>query len=1127
MRNIIQTSFKTFKAANLESQFTLSHIPEGLKPFLLAYYYQEWGSSLVFVTQDNAAAEQYETMLKDLGVPSASLPYYEILPYENESIPEKIIHKRLATLKAIQEGIKRVYFVPVRSLLFPVIKPEHFTNQVLLLKIGESIKRNTLLETLVELGYERVPHVSRVGEYALRGEVFDIFPLYAENPLRFELFDEEIEKIKNFDLLTQTSLPQSEKKEVRIHALREFFLSRPLLEELLAKLSQEFPPALIASFREYAQHGSHDINYLPFFSKGYGLPHFFRDSEHDFTVVVEHLPNLEAQERTFTREIKELYYSSFNLNKVKAHPADYSLSLASQLEMAPQKVTWDILHANQAGFFVNSLFTATPSYQGRIELFRQHQKDWEGYSIQIGCYYEGQQERIRDIFPELDTVLSLSLESGFINHKEKLVFILEQELFGKKYLTHRKKNILLNSSPIDSFSDLERGDYVVHINHGVGRYEGMEKLSVLGKNKDYIKISYADENTLYVPVEQVFLIHKYLGGEGTQPRLDTLGGKNWEKRKERVRARIEAMAEELAILYEKRRQLKGFQYPVDTRWQHEFEAGFPYEETPDQLQAILDIKADMESPAPMDRLVCGDVGYGKTEVAMRAAFKAVGSGKQVAVLVPTTLLAEQHYQTFCERFDNFALSIKMLSRLVSAAEEKKVLSGLSSGTVDIVIGTHKILSEKIIFKDLGLLIVDEEQRFGVRHKERVKQMKASIDVLTLSATPIPRTLYMGLSNLRDMSLITTPPVSRMPIKTHVMPFNDNVLKQAVERELDRGGQVFIIHNRVKTIEQFAQMLRGILPQARIAIGHGQMTPQEMENVFLDFMAGSFDILLSTTIVENGIDIPNANTIIIDRPELLGLSELYQLRGRVGRSDRQGYAYLFYDPVQGLNIKVQRRLEVIEEYTDLGSGFKIAMKDLEIRGAGNVLGEEQNGFIADVGMDLYARIMREAVQKVKGLIHQEELEPLMDLSFNGFIPDGYIEEEKERFSIYRMIMRASKILEIDELTRQIQDRYGKFPESVEDLLLASRIKVLCKNLGIKELKEQKDFFQLEFIQQHKMNPARLAGLIQSGSAQLVSQGLRLKKSALARENTLNDMLEFLGTLVIPGSEFKHENKPDQA
>ncbi|HEX3031832.1 MAG TPA: transcription-repair coupling factor, partial [Bacillota bacterium] len=611
----------------------------------------------------------------------------------------------------------------------------------------------------------------------------------------------------------------------------------------------------------------------------------------------------------------------------------------------------------------------------------------------------------------------------------------------------RKAGSKRTGSKLEPFVELKVGDYIVHVNHGVGVYQGVHKLDAAGIQKDYLLIKYSGEDKLYVPTDQVSMIQKYLGGEGHRPRLSKLGGNEWAKVKSRVKESVQAMAGDLIKLYASRQALPGYRYSPDTVWQQEFEEAFPYEETPDQLQAAAEIKGDMEMPKPMDRLLCGDVGYGKTEVAIRAAFKAVNEGKQVAVLVPTTILAQQHYNTFRERFADYPVSIEMLSRFRSAREQKQTLTKLAQGQLDLIIGTHRLVQEDINFKDLGLLIVDEEQRFGVAHKERLKQLRNSVDVLTLSATPIPRTLHMSLIGARDMSLLETPPEERYPVQTYVVEFNYQTVRDAVLRELNRGGQVYFVHNRVLDIDRTAEKLQEVIPEARIAIAHGQMREDLLERVMLDFMEGEYDILVCTTIIETGLDIPNVNTMIIDEADYLGLSQLYQLRGRVGRSSRRAYAYLTYRKDKVLTEVAEKRLQAIREFTEFGSGFKIAMRDMEIRGAGNVLGPEQHGHIMAVGFEMYCRLLEESVQELQGTAPAPKVEPTVEIPVDAYIDNAYIPDQTAKMEMYRKIVLSQEPGSIEDVYDELVDRFGDPPQVVLNLLDIARIRIGCLELGL--------------------------------------------------------------------------------
>ncbi|HEY8496257.1 MAG TPA: transcription-repair coupling factor, partial [Limnochordales bacterium] len=650
------------------------------------------------------------------------------------------------------------------------------------------------------------------------------------------------------------------------------------------------------------------------------------------------------------------------------------------------------------------------------------------------------------------TVITSGLSAGCELPELKLLLLTELETFGQRKTRRAARPRTTAGARL---GDLKVGDLVVHVNHGIGRYMGVETLEIGGVHKDYLVVQYAGEDKLYVPTEQVGLLQKYIGVEGQEPRLSRLGGGDWARLKKRVSESVKELAQGLLKLYAEREALPGYAFSPDTVWQQQFEEAFPYEETPDQLRAIEEIKADMERPRPMDRLLCGDVGFGKTEVAMRAAFKAVMDGKQVAVLVPTTILAQQHLRTFRDRFASYPVRIEALSRFQSPAEQSRILKGLASGTVDIVIGTHRLLSKDVQFKDLGLVIVDEEQRFGVAQKERLKELRRSVDVLTLSATPIPRTLHMALAGVRDMSLIETPPEDRFPIRTYVVEYNDELVREAILRELARGGQVYFVHNRVQDIERFGERLQDLVPEARIAIAHGQMDEDLLERVMLDFLNGEIDVLLCSTIIETGMDIANVNTLIVDEADRLGLAQLYQLRGRVGRSNRVAYAYFTYRRDKILTEDAEKRLQAIREFTELGSGFKIALRDLEIRGAGNLLGPEQHGHIASVGFELYCKLLEEAVREVKGEVVQEPPDPVIDLNVDAYVSDDYVPDTQRKVEIYKKVVGIRRAEDVADLQEELEDRFGPLPPPVRNLLAVARIKVLAKELTVASISGDKD------------------------------------------------------------------------
>jgi transcription-repair coupling factor (superfamily II helicase) len=721
------------------------------------------------------------------------------------------------------------------------------------------------------------------------------------------------------------------------------------------------------------------------------------------------------------------------------------------------------------------------SFFGNLAFFREELENLlkVGYRVFIFAEYEHQAERLAGLLRDLDVaVLPQGISRGFGIPAIKLLVVQENEIFGRKRRIPRSI-ATARSEAIDTFVDLSPGDYVVHVHHGIGLFNGIDRLKAAGQERDYIHLEFDAGEKVFLPIEQVNLIQRYVGQEGKHPRLDKLGGKGWQSKKERVKRSVEDMARRLVALYSARTTVKGFAFGPDTDWQSEFEARFPYQETADQLKAIDEVKLDMESPRPMDRLVCGDVGYGKTEVALRAAFKAVMGGKQVAYLAPTTILAEQHFETFQERFAGFPVSVEMLSRFRVRSEQRNVLGRLAEGRVDIVIGTHRLLQRDVHFKNLGLMIVDEEQRFGVRDKERLKELKTSVDCLTLTATPIPRTLHMALMRIRDMSIINTPPQNRFPIETFIQEFDEEVVARAVRQELERGGQVYYLHNRVQTIPRVEQFLTRLLPGARLAIAHGQMDGEELEEVMHRFIHGQTQVLLSTTIIENGLDIPNVNTIVIDRADMFGISQLYQLRGRVGRSDQPAFAYLFYPERRVISELAMKRLRIISDFTELGSGFKIAMKDLEIRGAGNLLGREQHGDILAVGLDMYLRLLEEAIEELRlqgGEKPEQPPEVYLELDYSGYIPDTYIQEPMEKMEVYKWIASIESEEELDVVQRRLEDRFGPMPEEVLSLFSLAEIRTLCRRLFVTSLKERKGEVVAEFSKVAELSVDRVLTLI---------------------------------------------------
>lgn len=740
------------------------------------------------------------------------------------------------------------------------------------------------------------------------------------------------------------------------------------------------------------------------------------------------------------------------------------------------------------------------SFFGNINYLKEqlNSLQQEKYHIYIFADNQNQALRINEIIKEFTEkksteifpveILPFSLTEGFRISSEKILVIQENGIFGRKRNTPKSVRSGTKSKAIDSFVELSPGDFVVHVNYGIGLFKGIERVKSLGTERDYIKLEYADQEFAFVPIEQVNMVQRYIGNENSKPKLDKIGSKTWNARKAKVQQKVQEIAEKLIDIYSKRQASKGFAFPKDTEWNLAFEAAFPYEDTPDQIVATQEIKSDMESLRPMDRLVCGDVGYGKTELAMRAAFKAVMGGKQVAFLAPTTILAEQHYENCLERFKNFPVHIAQLSRFISPSEQKKIIQALAQGKIDILIGTHRIIQKDVIFKDLGLLIIDEEQRFGVKDKEKLKSLKHNIDCLTLSATPIPRTLHMSLLKIRDMSLLTTPPQNRQAIETTIQAYDEKKVANAIRAEVSRGGQVFYLHNRVETLEETRHKLEQLVPEMMIDVAHGQMSSDELDDIFRRFKLGGFQVLVATTIIENGIDIPNVNTIIIDRADMYGISQLYQLRGRVGRSGKKAYAYLFYPENKSLSEVAMKRLQVISNFTELGSGFKIAMKDMEIRGAGNLLGKDQSGEVYAVGFEMYLNLLNAAIEKLTNSHWQENPEVFLELEYSGFIPNEYINDAQIKMEMYKKIAGIKNQEELDAVWNELFDRFGPIPDEVASLLSIAKIRIICNKLLISSLKEKRGEVHIEFSDIYKVNVNKIMNLIRTsgGRVKLNSQ-----------------------------------------
>jgi transcription-repair coupling factor (superfamily II helicase) len=1060
--------------------------------------------------------------------------------------PKNTVADRMRCLERLLQRERSIVVTTTQAMLYKLPPQQHFADACRVLKLGDEIDPDDVAAMLIHGGYQSVELVEVKGEFARRGDILDVYPLTTDTPVRIEFFGDEIDTIRTFDPISQRSTASIQ--SVSLTPLREVLSEDISLEHWRAQtdvLIQARPtPQLINAVREVTQHLTKSTSQYPLQDCPLNdaieafLPMLVPETElltdylPDDTIVCLIEPQWQQREASQMHErTQELYQKKMDESSLMVPPesllAPFEV-LRAELErypvisssLAPPR---EVTESQLAPLHFEMKPLALPS--GNYQTIINQVKTWvvAGKRIHLFCETPQQAKRVteilaeRDLFPPDIDISVGAISEGFLNEQLDLMVISEDELFGNRQHRTIRHRPPTDGSPILSLIDLKVGDYVVHVSHGVAIYDGIRRLAIDGKSQDFLILKYNDDNTLYVPTYQVDLVQKYIGSKDNahKPRVDRLGGTAWHRRKGRVKASIEQMADELLNLYALRQARKGYSFPAEVPWQTEFEALFPYQETDDQLQAIEDVKTDMEGERPMDRLVCGDVGYGKTEVALRAAFKALMAEKQVAILVPTTILALQHYDTFEKRFQSFPINIEMLNRFRTPREIKQIKERLAKGTIDVVIGTHSLLSKTVAFENLGLLIVDEEHRFGVKHKEKIKQFKETIDVLTLTATPIPRTLHMSLVGIRDFSVINTPPADRLPIQTYVMPYDSDVIREAITTELGRGGQVFFVHNRVQDIQSIALIIQELVPDARIAVAHGQMPERELETIMLEFVRHKHDVLVCTMIIESGLDIPNVNTILINRADALGLAQLYQLRGRVGRATTQAYGYLFYPQDRAITEGAQKRLRVIEEFTDLGSGFKIALRDLEIRGTGNILGAEQHGHIVTVGYELYCRLLEEAVMALKGEKVEETVETRINLPVEAYLPDDYVPDSRQKVSIYKKIAGLKDREALNELREELKDRYGAIPEPAEMLLEVADIKQLSQHLGITAIVAGKEQVKVTFDERKpRINVKKFVEIVhQNKNLQLQPPAqLKIRMPGVTGANILTELQQTLRVFV---------------
>lgn len=1078
-------------------QQLVSGLTNAAKTLWLSSLREDNSQVMVIVTHNLYQAQKiYDDLIELVESNDVFLyPVNELITTEIATASPELRAQRIGVLNHLANGGKGMIVTPIaglRRLLPPMSK---WKESFLSFEVGLDIDLEPLLLQLVSMGYERVDMVTAPGEFSVRGGIIDIFPLTEEQPIRIELFDTEVDSIRYFDSESQRSDKKVDKitfgpaRELLLKS-EDFIKGSERLDDGLSHTLQRLKNKKVKE--SLVENITMDINHLKekqFFEGITKYASLFYDQK---TSLLDYLPQSTL---LVIDEISRVQEMAEQLDKEEGEWYTALLEKGEIVNDLTLSFDWEtILNNNQLPKLLLSLFLrhfpqtspeniinvtcrSMQNFHGQLNVLKSECERWEksDYAVVFLAVNKDRAKRLMHVLDDYDIQAQLVEEStlplprkrqivigdlngGFELPQQRLVVLTEKEVFTKKIQKSRKRQQLSNAERLKSYSELKVSDYVVHVDHGIGKYIGIETLEVNGLHKDYLHIRYRGNDKLYVPVENIDQVQKYVGSEGKEPKLYALGGSEWKRVKRKAKSSVEDIADDLIELYAQREASVGHPFQKDGPEQSDFESAFPYQETEDQLRAIEEIKKDMEQPRPMDRLLCGDVGYGKTEVAMRAAFKAIIEGKQVAILVPTTILAQQHYETARERFSEFAINIGVLSRFRSRKEQQETIKGLRKGTVDLVIGTHRLLSKDITFKELGLLIVDEEQRFGVTHKEKIKKMKANVDVLTLTATPIPRTLHMSMLGVRDLSVIETPPENRFPVQTYVAEYSGILVREAIERELVRGGQVYFLYNRVETIERMAEQINMLVPDARVAVAHGQMKESELETVMINFLEGEYDVLVSTTIIETGVDIPNVNTLIVYDADRMGLSQLYQLRGRVGRSNRVAYAYFTYQKDKVMNEVAEKRLQAIREFTELGSGFKIAMRDLSIRGAGNLLGAQQHGFIDSVGFDLYTKMLQEAVAEKKGIKSEKVNQQVsIDIDVDAYIPEYYIPDSLQKIDMYKRFKAIETMKDIDELQDEMIDRFGDYPNEVNELFTIAKIKVMANDLGIESIKLHKDQF----------------------------------------------------------------------
>jgi transcription-repair coupling factor (superfamily II helicase) len=1105
--------------------------------WLVAALARAVGGTFVWIAPDGERAEELREDLEYFLGKARVLPFPEpeTRPYDGSSPHPGITAQRLETLAALAAGRPGVVVTTVRALAQKVLSPGRLLGAELRISVGDEIDRDAFLARLVGLGYERVPIVSALGQFSVRGGLIDLYSLGAEDPWRLELDGDTLVSLRRFDPLSQRSVESM--PAATVLPRYEIALTPGEAADVLERLAAAGDRAAEAAARE-----GRDVERMTselFFEGmervaghyGQDLGSLWAYVPGDAVVVADEPARLRERGERLDEEVASQFEETAKHFPLVSPPGELFTTWEEALAGIAARPRLDLLGpvvrrsgADRDPPVVHEVHTAPqPAFARNLDLVRGFLADLhtKGQAIHVLCDNQGQRDRLDELLGASPARLDVGLIAhGFTASEARLALLTDHEIF-ERYRRRVRRRKRTGGLSLAELNALDPGDHVVHDEHGIGRYKGLVRLTMNGQETDCLEIEYGAGDKLFVPVNQLHLVSKWTAEEGSRPAVHRLGSPAWQKTKAKAKKAIQEMAGELLRTYALRKALPGHAFSPDTVWQRELEASFLYEETPHQLRAIAEVKADMEAARPMDRLVCGDVGYGKTEVAIRAAFKAVMDHRQVAVLVPTTILAQQHYDTFRERLADYPVKVELLSRFRTAKQVKESVARIAAGETDIVIGTHRILSKDVEFKDLGLVVIDEEQRFGVAHKERLRKLRTQLDVLTLTATPIPRTLHFSLAGARDMSLIETPPRDRLPVHTEIVEYAEDVIADALMRELDRGGQAFFVHNRVESITTVAAMLERLVPQMRFGVAHGQMREHELERVMLAFLNRDLDCLVSTMIIESGLDIPTVNTLVVHRADTFGLAQLYQLRGRVGRSSHRAYAYFLVPEGRVLSEDAEKRLKVIESFEELGAGFKIALKDMEIRGAGNLLGPEQSGFILGLGFDLYVRLLEETIADLKGEPLAERAEPRLTTDWPAFLPDEYVADSEEKLELYRRLAVASRLDVVDAIEAEIEDRFGRPPLPATHLLELRRIRLLGGQARCSEMKL--DHRALELWLRQPLTPKQAHTLLTKAKGEALEflsgreMGLRLKaqggdpEAFLARARKLLQHLVEAGTV----------------